>query len=136
MPNIERLQQLRRVVLAAPDNELFDMARVFDRKPCGTAHCAYGWAKEDQWFRDNTDIAAVDGLGYTKHRYDDSPGIFDLSGDEASDLFDPPMTGKMVGSTAKRMVVENIDRIIAGQPTVPYPVFDNNGNPILTGDND
>jgi hypothetical protein len=43
----ERLRQLRRVVLAAPEN-LFNMNSI----KCGTAMCAAGWAASDPWFID------------------------------------------------------------------------------------
>jgi hypothetical protein len=114
MPNIERLRQLRRVVAAAPDDERFDMRFIDKEKGCGTAHCAYGWARVDPWFLEKTEIRAMDYLA--------SPGEFDLSPRNVEWLFDPPITGLTTGPTMKALVLANIDRLIAGQPAIPYPV--------------
>lgn len=51
--HIERLENLKRVVLAAPE-KYFDMC-VWGYKPdnddCGTNHCAMGWAVQDAYFK-------------------------------------------------------------------------------------
>jgi hypothetical protein len=123
MANIERLRQLRRVVAAAPDDERFDMRYIEIRKECGTAHCAYGWAQVDPWFRDNTPIAERVDIGYPfyAHDFSESPGIFDLISDDAENLFSAPRYGPAHGARMKAMVLANIDRLLAGQPSVLYP---------------
>lgn len=111
MANIERLEQLRRVVLAAPDNELFDMKHITKLKNCGTAHCAFGWALVDTWFQKNTNITISD--------FNDSPRIFDLFWRDVNSLFLPYMA-PWEGSIAKALVIANIDRLIRGEPAIPY----------------
>lgn len=110
----ERLRQLRRVVEAAPDNELFDMAWVAARKDCGTSHCAYGWARIDPWFIENTEIATT---GFSAVRN----GVFNLSVVDFDNLFQPGDDNDLLGPEAKRLVIANIDRILAGYPAIPYP---------------
>ena len=56
--NIERLQQLRRVVKAAPE-DLWDMSGFNSHTDCGTAHCAAGWAALDPWFQEKTEILSI-----------------------------------------------------------------------------
>jgi hypothetical protein len=114
MANIERLRQLRRVVAAAPDDERFNMNYVEQIKDCGTSHCAYGWALEDPWFRENTEIR---GLSYLA-----SPGVFNLSRSDVEALLSPPPAGPATGPVMKVLVLVNIDRLLAGQPAIPYPV--------------
>lgn len=112
MPHIERLEQLRRVVLAAPDNELFDMNVVEGYGDCGPPHCALGWAMVDSWFKENCPISATD-------YFDTNLGIFDLNIDDFDSLFDAPVWD-MQGGRAKTLVIANIDRIIRGEPAIPY----------------
>lgn len=60
--NFEALKQLKRVVKAAPAERLH-MRAVMEKAECGTAYCAAGWAAQDKWFEDNTEITNAVILG-------------------------------------------------------------------------
>lgn len=111
--NIEGLQQLRRVMVASPDNDLFDLAYVDLDKDCGTAHCAAGWAFVDPWFMDQP--GATEGiyqlwtfLGLTRAQ----GAILFATGNRCSDLHGP---------VAKQLVIENIDLLLQDKEPLPYP---------------
>lgn len=122
MPNIERLEQLKRVVRDAPDH-LFGMAWVDDDTDCGTVRCAWGWASVDPWFRQNTDI---DERGFAG-----ADDLFGISWESAESLFCPDYLAqdreesteeyaRWANSIAKAEVIANIDRVIAGKRPVAY----------------
>jgi hypothetical protein len=124
----ERLEQLRRVVLAAPADR-FHMRTWCEKSPCGTAYCAAGWAAIDPWFQDNTEIGEVldvnyDGMIFT-HCFNVTyklSRIFDISSDDSDRLFGAwlsPDYSDPHGVT-REDVVENIDRILAGKPAISY----------------
>jgi hypothetical protein len=116
MPDVERLEQLKRVVREAPDH-LFDMHLVAMRKPCGTAHCAWGWAMVDPWFLLNTDIGEV-------MPWESDDRYLELFGIDRED-FDATFGGNLYScdpAVSKEQVIDNIDRLIRGEPAIPYPV--------------
>lgn len=116
MANIERLTQLRRVVEAAPEH-LLDMGSFKLTKDCGTAYCAAGWAAIDPWFvKQGLDLfAEVDGGDPFYHLAD----FFNLDTEDANNLFGADLARN--DNVSKEEVLANIDRLIAGQHTEPYP---------------
>lgn len=126
MPNVERLKQLHRVVSDAPD-DLFHMPTWSMCLPCGTAHCALGWAALDPWFLENTEIGGLfaepseDGYftSCVTTTGADLAKLFDIERNDSNNLFcyDSGSTGRMV---EKQRVLDNIDRILRGEKTVPY----------------
>jgi hypothetical protein len=126
--NRERLEQLRRVVLAAPP-ERFHMRTWCEKALCGTAYCAAGWAAVDPWFRENTDIERIFRVGHDGMVYaeiftptDGLAKIFDISSADSRNLFggDLNPTYSDPHGVSQKDVVANIDRILAGLPAEPY----------------
>lgn len=124
MANIERLEQLKRVVRDTPD-ERFDMRTLGRRAACGTVACALGSAALDPWFLANTDIGRAlrltpVGVSYVFDFGGDLDervaGIFDIPEDDVARLF-IENTSRFV---TKDMVIANIDLVIAGKPARPY----------------
>jgi hypothetical protein len=125
----ERLQQLRRVVAAAPADRF-----VMDRfctvgLPCGTAYCAAGWAVLDPWFQKETpmlgcfELASRDQETMVK-AYDgrtcfrELASVFDLDCIETEVLFG---AGLPVDCKVSQVaVIANIDRLLRGEETIPY----------------
>jgi hypothetical protein len=124
-PNITALRQLRRVVENAPD-DLLHMRNYREMSSCGTARCAAGWAAVDPWFNSHGLQAATDGspvifgewrggisllkffrLSETQMRH-----LFMI--DQDDELYEDPH------SVSKRQVLNQIDRILRGEPTKPY----------------
>jgi hypothetical protein len=133
MANIERLTQLRRVIEEAPEDRLH-MRAYSERARCGTAYCAAGWAAIDPWFQKNTEINETlkvtpegrifiaDGVW---NEFDDFADIFGIDPDDSQALFgaDP---SKNLGphAVSKAQVLDNIDRLLRGEPATVYPGFD------------
>ena len=135
MANIERLEQLKRVVRDAPGDR-FDMRYFGTKTACGTVCCAAGWAALDPWFLANTEIAKVlpkmiydplDGrwweendvfqLGGPEHGSFQRLGeVFDLTDDDTDALFN----GETRAGVTKEDVIENIDRIVGGVGALEY----------------
>jgi hypothetical protein len=135
--NIEALKQLRRVVIAAPDDR-FDMSAYGKRTKCGTVCCAAGWAALDPWFQANTTIGQVlpvdarpesereefgsdqlfdfsQFLNGGGHPADGLSQVFGLSLIQADCLFLPDKS-----KVVKSQVIANIDAIIGGGNPKPY----------------
>jgi hypothetical protein len=126
MPNIELLQQLRRVVNAAPDDR-FHMGVWCDRSLCGMVYCAAGWAAVDRWFRKNTSIGDIFGVsvrGFVTVESDDVFGdlakLFELATDSAFKLFGLVPYGDGPHAVTKAMVIANIDALIEGRKARTY----------------
>lgn len=126
MPNIERLQQLRRVVEAAPDDRLH-MRAWSERAECGTAYCAAGWAALDPWFQENTPILGVFEITETKmveslgNSSIDLADLFGITSRDASALFATySLCGIGPHAISKAEVLANIDRLIAGDSAKRY----------------
>jgi hypothetical protein len=120
MPNVEALQQLRRVMEAAPDDRIH-MNSFSERAACGTAYCAAGWAAVDPWFQQNTaipEIFAVNEDGTLSQRIGDAFGalanVFDIYNDEADILFAAESGDIDDHAITKAEVINNIDALIAG----------------------
>lgn len=98
--NIERLQQVVRVLKELPDDHHFDLENWIDRSgssgirgdECGTVCCAVGWAMQDIWFvneglfEDFTEPSYYDGKTYHEG-FDAVEVFFDLSMEMAFHLF-------------------------------------------------
>jgi hypothetical protein len=126
MPNVERLQQLRRVVNAAPDDR-FHMAAWCDRSTCGTTYCAAGWAAVDRWFRENTsidEIFSVNAKGFVTVESEDVFGdlaqLFGLTNESAFNLFGLVPLSDDPHLVTKAMVIANIDALIEGRKARTY----------------
>jgi hypothetical protein len=115
----ERLRQLRRVVEAVPDH-LLHMRRFTEESPCGTAHCALGWAVVDPWFRSQgiTSEVHLDGA----YPFAEAARFFDLTELDTTNLFGGTLDLHEVDPHAvtKAEVLWNIDRLLACLPTRPY----------------
>jgi hypothetical protein len=141
MANIENLKQLRRVVEAVPEGQ-FDMEWFGKKTDCGTVCCAAGWAALDPWFQANTPInqaLPIDTRPVRERRdrdqdevfnidamFDgDAPieklaRIFDLSDQDANNLFNGPT----IEGVPKSDVIDNIDRLIRGESAFCYVAED------------
>ena len=117
----ERLLQLRRVVLAAPESR-FDM----NHFRCGTAMCAAGWAASDPWFTERGLHLAGEGdaaeVRFGENTFDPFSALeafFLLSTQDTERLFaGDALNG--TGPITKEEVIENIDLILAGEPARVY----------------
>lgn len=146
----EKLKQLRRVVEAAPDERLA-MHRFYSHQSCGTALCAAGHARIDDWFRENTTIGEIFGVSTTSRkrwaeiagdgqspiRYgrgvvaDVYPKHWGESFRRLAELFeiDEDDAYRLFGGnlsffdrdTTKEQVIANIDRLLAGERATLYP---------------
>jgi hypothetical protein len=121
MADLECLRQLRRVVEAAPEGR-FDMSTLCDRGPCGTVHCAAGWAAVDPWFRENTELGrsfAVDRDGMFRYRGRPAEVLERAFGLDEGDVerlfFDAD------DDTTRADVLASIDHLFAGRPAPTYP---------------
>ena len=125
------LTQLRRVVADTPDH-LLHMRAFTEVAACGTARCAAGGAAIDPWFREHTRINEVlpaepygdDWLVTTCSSYADWKALaecFRLSQCDADNLFaaDLNVTADP-HAVSKAEVLENIDRLLAGEPAFRY----------------
>ena len=120
----ERLLQLRRVVLAAPESR-FDM----NHFRCGTAMCAAGWAASDPWFTERGLHLAGEGdavsVQFGEDTFDpfsaftDLEAFFLLSTQDTERLFAADALNG-TGPITKEEVIENIDLILAGEPARVY----------------
>ena len=117
----ERLLQLRRVVLAAPESR-FDM----NHFRCGTAMCAAGWAASDPWFTERGLHLAGEGdavaIRFAEDSFDSFSALevfFLLSAQDTERLFAAEAISG-TGPITKEEVIENIDRILAGEPARTY----------------
>ncbi len=130
MANIERLKELRRVVLAAPEHQ-FHMRTWCEKADCGTARCAAGWAAVDPWFQENTEILeifAVDEAKFVTPVTDFScfsaiGKLFGIEYRQSCHVFGSDPCGLGMSdphSVSKDQVVANIDALIAGTPTKSY----------------
>lgn len=135
--NIEALEQLRRVVEAAPEERL-DMRKWCGKSACGTTYCAAGWAAIDPWFQRNTDILDTfdvregttrDGVLTTLVGHRRGAGmaskalarIFGIRWREAVFLFGLNLDNDHLPSdVTKAEVLERIDALIAGDDIGPY----------------
>lgn len=136
MPNIENLQQLRRVVNDAPD-ELLHMRAVVEKAGCGTARCAIGWAIIDPWFQANTKINDIlpanwsstslcakpseFHAGVNLTRVDQLAELFGISKESVNNLFALDLCQyEDPHAVSKAEVLDNIDLLIAGFHAVEY----------------
>lgn len=124
MPNVEALEQLKRVVLDAPDDR-FRMDSFDVPNACGTTRCAAGWAADDPWFQENTAIGKSFPIGpnglfdfrsASASTFEGLREIFDLGDDDISAMFFPNWRKDIT----KAEVIANIDLAIAGDRAVPY----------------
>ncbi len=152
--NRERMLELRRVALAAPEDK-FHMRAFSEQASCGTAYCLAGFAAIDPWFRTNTPIngilapkwcndqlyvAVAPGLMDLYPFLDNSKNsssafiglaaIFGLTEDETDHLFGGSLS-KFIGvhAVSKAEVLWNIDRILLGMPTLPYEASEDDEHP-------
>ena len=122
----ESLQQLRRVVEAAPI-PLFHMDALTQERPCGTAHCAAAWAAIDPWFKERglriNQFGDICYLDFQPDHYFGNPFralelFFTLSYVEAQILFGGDLEpGHYV---PKEDVLKNIDRTLSGGKMLKY----------------
>ena len=119
---IERLQQLRRVVVAVPTN-LFNISIEAEKTACGTAGCAYGHAGLDPWFRRRglkTSIIATSYGGrygsvepsgtYDIHAFFGADDVSSRLFDSLEELFYATPEGGTKAKTLKK-----IDKLLAGK---------------------
>jgi hypothetical protein len=117
MTNEEALRQLHRVVEEAPDDRLH-MRSFTETGPCGTAHCAADWAAIDPWFRANMPL---DEIIRSSDPFARLAAAFGLSEKDAENLFGGDLAGYTdPHAVSKAEVFWNIDRLLAGQPALPY----------------
>jgi hypothetical protein len=125
MANIERLTQLRRVIEEAPEDRLH-MRAWSEKAPCGTAHCAAGWAALDPWFQVNTEIlkhffVGASGRVHPREYSSDAFGglaqIFAISGQDARALFGGGLhdDDSEPHAVTKGEVLKNIDALLMGK---------------------
>ncbi len=125
--NVQRLQQLRRVVLEAPEDR-WDMRTFYRKTECGTAHCMGGWCAIDPWFRENTEVREIFAVGKDEqiHFLKTYPTkklgeVFGLNWEDSRTLFAvgaPFLANRFLITKAE--VVANIDRILSGKPPEVY----------------
>ena len=122
--NIEALKQLRRVAEEAPD-DLLHMRAVVEVAECGTARCLLGWAIVDPWFREHSPLKEVDAnyewKGFPGGSVSDMRWFLNISARDARYLFadgiDPSSDPHGI---TKKEVLDNIDRLIAGEDAERY----------------
>jgi hypothetical protein len=127
MANIERLKQLRRVIEEAPEDRLH-MRRWCEKAKCGTAYCAAGWAAVDPWFAENTAIRKifhVEPDGFVEplacEVMGDLAKLFGITNRDARYLFGGALeSGAGPHSVTKKEVLDNIDRLLAGDSAERY----------------
>lgn len=134
MPQINALQQLRRVVETAPD-ELLHMNAVVSEASCGTARCAIGWCIVDPWFQKNTDLNDLLPADWSEETFgcanDESDAvdrrmigiadIFGLGRRDTDYLFGANLSPSSLGhEVTKAEVLWNIDELLAGRHALPY----------------
>lgn len=124
-----RLEELRRVVAAAPP-ERFHMRYWVDVfGDCGIAYCAAGWMALDPWFqRRGWRIEVQDDL--VRHRlfsveqdWEALEAFFDLTKEESWALFgygDGRRLDAEPHLITPEMVIDNIDRLLRGDAPVDY----------------
>jgi hypothetical protein len=147
---IEKLEQLRRVVLSAADEAFFmptlcgELDDSYPERPqpaCGTTLCAIGHAACDLWFQEHTKILDVFEVkkatgpnGKTwlnvdrRYPYTDMfesiANVFGISHNDSACLFGAlPHDDNEAALASKHDVTANIDRIIQGVPAIPYRGF-------------
>lgn len=126
--NLEALDNLERVVRAAPSDRRFAMEAYSldyedsdDEHDCGTAHCAAGWAAIDPWFvakigvvdlaTSRLDVTLTELIGLTPIQSDVLFGVSDFRGEFFTDA---------TGPTVKAEVLANIARLRRGEALVAY----------------
>lgn len=123
--DVQALTELRRVVKAAPKH-LFHMRSITEEAPCGTAHCAIGWAAVDPWFQANKPGMCDDILGKSdKEEFvpftTPATKAFGLTLDQATKLFGGDlMFGGDRHPVSKAEVLWNIDQLLAGKEPRSY----------------
>lgn len=133
----EILRQLRRVINEAPEH-LLHMRAVVEEAACGTARCAFGWAIIDDWFINNTDINEICKSDWNCPYFPVSircstinlelAELFGISEKDAVNLFAteaPVVVSRNAHDISKQEVLDNIDRLLRGESTVPYKVLEN-----------
>ena len=122
----ERLRELRRVVEAIPEHLLY-MPRFEEELPCGTVHCAAGWAAHDPYFM-QLGMRFSNGIISRTPESGGKPGeltevtlmsIFDLVYAEVVNLF-AYSTDHLAYRIKKMHVLANIDMVLNGKPPVAY----------------
>src|SRR5690349_8648129 len=131
----ERLRQLRRVVIQAPD-ERFDMTYFGFDAGCGTVCCAAGWATLDAWHQQQTKILMyfgvdIDGSPYIRAGWSGAESLADIYGlniEDSRRLFglDYDDDSYNTHRVTKTLVINQIDRLLSGLPALSY------GDPALT----
>lgn len=119
--NTEALNQLRRVVLDAPEG-LLVMNDFNTRLENGdVAHCAASWASRDQWFFEQGFDLPNRALAFTylERFFRISPEDTQVLFGGSLDTLDENENVELV--TDRSLVTANIDRLLAGQPTKRYP---------------
>ena len=121
----ERLQELRRVVAAVPD-ELLYMFEVRMELDCGTAYCAAGWAGQDPYFVERGFKLGHSNVRYTSLEssidvfgFDALKEFFGLSDKNTEKLFGTGMKAYRRGAK-KEHVLANIDRLLTGKAALCY----------------
>ena len=124
MPHITALRQLKRVIKNTPD-DLLHMDKWAGTARCGTVRCAAGWAAVDPWFNEHGFTAHPGGSPtYAgKWPFDSLRAFFRLTGAATDHLFAIDHPGLPGGhAVSKRQILNQIDRIIAGEPTHHYRI--------------
>ena len=113
MKNLKALKELHRVIKNAPEH-LLHMHSFTHTAPCGTAHCAAGFAAIDKWFVDN-------GLDFWGLSFDSLKQFFGLSAKQTNILFGGDLQ-EQDGDHAvtKKEVLDNITRLLNGKQPLKY----------------
>ena len=126
-PHITALRELKRVIENVPE-DLLHMRWWQSRAECGTVRCAGGWAAVDPWF--NKRGLTANDSGAPRFRGEICDGalrpFFRLTVKATRDLFalyHPHPIALEGHAVSKRQVLNQIDRILAGQPTKPYRIY-------------
>lgn len=125
-----RLRHLRRVAGDAPEVRLY-MGTWTGTSACGTTRCLAGWAVSDPWMRENTPIldlfCIVGGNLYPlapRRIYHELGTVFRIKARDSRRMFGltNPHSEELYTGThiTKAMVLNNIDRLLAGLPAMGY----------------
>lgn len=132
MANIERLQQARKIIDAAPEDRL-RMAVLSQASGCDTTYCFAGWLIASPWFRDHTELGQFEltargRILYIRNCEYHSPfnavaAVLAINADDADALMGLSCRfDNMAKQPDKACVIANINRIIAGLPAIPYDI--------------
>lgn len=116
--NLKALRRLREVFKKVPADNVH-MHVIEEETKCGTAHCLFGWGRQDEKLR---------AMGMSVWLHEAGP-FFGLTYQEHNALFfdDHPLSMLKVfkhnpHTITKRQVMSRLDAAIAGKPIKPYVV--------------